>query len=64
VSHSWSPIVKDGEVWQVVSAVNDITWRKNAETALQRSLRELEQWEQQSQDMEERLENTKAMQWR
>ena len=33
VSHSWSPIVKDGEVWQVVSAVNDITWRKNAETA-------------------------------
>jgi len=43
VSHSWSPIVKDGEVWQVVSAVNDITWRKNAETALQRSLGELEQ---------------------
>jgi PAS domain S-box-containing protein len=43
VSHSWSPIVKDGEVWQVVSAVNDITWRKNAETALQRSMGELEQ---------------------
>jgi len=43
VSHTWSPIIKDGEVWQVVSAVNDITWRKNAETALQRSLGELEQ---------------------
>ncbi len=43
VSHSWSPIVKDGEVWQVVSAVNDITWRKNAEKALQMSLDELEQ---------------------
>ncbi len=43
VSHSWSPIVRDGEVWQVVSAVNDVTWRKNAERALQRSLRELEQ---------------------
>ncbi len=43
VSHTWSPIMKDGEVWQVVSAVNDITWRKNAETALQRSLGELEQ---------------------
>ncbi len=43
VSHSWSPILKDGEVWRVVSAVNDITWRKNAEKALQRSLGELEQ---------------------
>lgn len=43
VSHSWSPIFKDGEVWQVVSAVNDVTWRKNTERALQRSLRELEQ---------------------
>jgi PAS domain S-box-containing protein len=43
VSHSWSPIVRDGEVWQVVSAVNDVTWRKNAEKALQSSLRELEQ---------------------
>jgi PAS domain S-box-containing protein len=43
VSHSWSPIVKDGEVWQVVSAVNDITWRKNAEKTLQSSLEELEQ---------------------
>ncbi len=43
VSHSWSPIVRDGEVWQVVSAVNDVTWRKNAEKALQRSLGELEQ---------------------
>jgi len=43
VSHSWSPIVRDGEVWQVVSAVNDVTWRKNAEKALQSSLRDLEQ---------------------
>jgi PAS domain S-box-containing protein len=43
VSHSWSPIVRDGEVWQVVSAVNDITWRKNAESVLQSSMRELEQ---------------------
>jgi len=43
VSHSWSPIVRDGEVWQVVSAVNDVTWRKNAEKTLQDSLRELEQ---------------------
>ena len=43
VSHTWSPIMKDGEVWQVVSAVNDITWRKNAETRLQSSLEELEQ---------------------
>ncbi|MBN2334472.1 PAS domain S-box protein, partial [Candidatus Bathyarchaeota archaeon] len=43
VSHSWSPITKGGEVRLVVSAVNDITWRKKTETKLHESLEELEQ---------------------
>ena len=43
VSHSWTPLLKDGEVRLVVSAVNDITWRKKTEEALQTSLDELEQ---------------------
>ncbi len=43
VSHSWTPILKDGEVRVVVNAINDITWRKSTEEALQVSLDELEQ---------------------
>lgn len=42
VSHSWAPVVVDGVVKQVVSAVNDITWRKRIETTLYTSLEELE----------------------
>ena len=43
VSHSWTPLLKDGEVRVVVSAINDVTWRKKTEEALQASLGELEQ---------------------
>jgi len=43
VSHSWTPLLRDGEVRLVVSAINDITWRKKTEEALQASLDELEQ---------------------
>ncbi|MCW4048815.1 MAG: PAS domain S-box protein [Candidatus Bathyarchaeota archaeon] len=43
VQHSWTPLMSGGEVKLVVNAVNDITWRKNTETALQTSLEELEQ---------------------
>ena len=42
VSHSWAPVVVDGVVKHVVSAVNDITWRKRIETTLYTSLEELE----------------------
>ena len=42
VSHSWAPVVVDGVVKQVVSAVNDITWRKRIENTLYTSLDELE----------------------
>ncbi|MCJ7731221.1 ATP-binding protein [Candidatus Bathyarchaeota archaeon] len=42
VSHSWTPVVVDGVVKQVVSAVNDITWRKKIESTLYTSLDELE----------------------
>jgi PAS domain S-box-containing protein len=43
VSHSWTPLLRDGEVRLVVSAINDITWRKRTEEALRASLDELEQ---------------------
>ena len=42
VSHSWAPVVVDGVVRQVVSAVNDITWRKKIESTLYTSLDALE----------------------
>jgi PAS domain S-box-containing protein len=42
VSHSWTPVVVDGVVKQVVSAVNDITWRKKIESTLYNSMHELE----------------------
>lgn len=42
VSHSWTPIIVDGEVRLVVSALNDITWRKKIESTLYTSLDELE----------------------
>ena len=42
VSHSWAPVVVDGVVKQVVSAVNDITWRKKIESTLYTSMDELE----------------------
>ena len=42
VSHSWTPIIVDGEVRLVVSALNDITWRKKIESTLYTSLEELE----------------------
>ncbi len=42
VSHSWAPVVVDGVVKQVVSAVNDITWRKRIENTLYTSLDALE----------------------
>ena len=42
VSHSWAPVVVDGVVKQVVSAVNDITWRKKIESTLYNSMDKLE----------------------
>jgi len=42
VSHTWAPVVMDGVVKQMVSAVSDITWRKRAERALMESLEKLE----------------------
>ncbi len=42
VSHSWAPVVVDSVVKQVVSAVNDITWRKKIESTLYNSMDELE----------------------
>lgn len=42
VSHSWAPVIVDGTVKHVVSAVNDVTWRKKIETTLYTSLDELE----------------------
>jgi len=42
VSHSWAPIIVEGEVRLVVSALNDITWRKKIESTLYSSLDELE----------------------
>ena len=42
VSHSWTPIIVDGEVRLIVSALNDITWRKKIESTLYLSLDELE----------------------
>jgi PAS domain S-box-containing protein len=42
VSHSWAPVIVDGVVKQVVSAVNDVTWRKKIENTLYTSLDELE----------------------
>ncbi len=42
ISHSWTPIIVDDEVRKVVSAINDITWRKKIESTLYTSLDELE----------------------
>ncbi len=42
VSHSWAPVIVDGVVKHVVSAVSDITWRKKIENTLYTSLDELE----------------------
>ena len=42
ISHSWAPVVVDGVVKHIVSAVSDITWRKKIETTLYTSLDELE----------------------
>lgn len=42
VSHSWTPIIVDSEVRLVVSALNDITWRKKIESTLYTSMEELE----------------------
>lgn len=42
VSHSWAPVIVDSVVKQVVSAVNDVTWRKKIENTLYTSLDELE----------------------
>lgn len=42
VTHSWTPIIVEDEVRLVVSALNDITWRKKIESTLYTSLEELE----------------------